>query len=238
MRTLARLCAIAFVLAALPLQARTRVALVEPRDGAVLRGGTTATVDWSAVDLPRDAEEWEAFLSVDGGRYYAWRITPHLDIERRRFTFDVPNIATKNARILIRVGDERDEHELALPASFSIVSDPARAVVEPSRVVVESERGESARAGEPGVIGWVEGNRDGEHRALRSAEHRGDTLAGLASIISASSSDAAVAPHSVNAPLPPAGTFAPQVIPRLPSHSNARPRDGRDILLVTRRLNI
>ncbi len=75
----------------------------------MLRGGTRATVWWSAESLPPFVEEWEAFLSVDGGKFYAYRITPHLEADLRQFTFEVPNVETDQARILIRAGDERRE---------------------------------------------------------------------------------------------------------------------------------
>ena len=40
------------------------------------------------------AEEWEAFLSFDGGATYPVRITPHLDLELRRVRWQVPAIPT------------------------------------------------------------------------------------------------------------------------------------------------
>jgi hypothetical protein len=43
------------------------------------------------------AVEWEAFLSLDGGRTYPVRITPHLDLSiRRRFHFQVPAFPTRD----------------------------------------------------------------------------------------------------------------------------------------------
>src|ERR1051326_1470417 len=61
-----------------------------------LRGGSFATIERPAA-LPANAEEWEAFLSLDGGAYYAFRITPHLDVARRTFTWVVPNVDTTRA---------------------------------------------------------------------------------------------------------------------------------------------
>src|SRR5205085_5893160 len=109
--------------------------------------------------LPDNAEEWEAFLSLDGGHYYAFRITPHLDVERRQFTWIVPNVDTTNARILVRAGDERHETLFELPATFAIVRD-ARAEL-PRRAVVPAVNGEAARDGEPGVVVWTDGDRRG-----------------------------------------------------------------------------
>src|SRR5437763_15141390 len=66
--------------------------VVAPANGATLRGGSFAELRWTAANVPAAAEEWEAFLSIDGGRYYAFRVTPHLDIQLRSFTFIVPNV--------------------------------------------------------------------------------------------------------------------------------------------------
>src|SRR6187549_1402423 len=94
--------------------------LLAPEAGTTLRGGSFAELRWSAPQLPAAAEEWEAFLSIDGGTYYAFRVTPHLEIDLRHFTFIVPNVDTRDARILIRVGDEKRETHFELPGSFSI----------------------------------------------------------------------------------------------------------------------
>jgi len=147
------LCALALPLSA----AELRVA--SPRAGEVVRGGDALTVEWTAGALPAHAEEWEAFLSIDGGRYYAFRVTPHLDLKLRRAQFVVPNVATSRARILIRTGDERDEHAYELPWTFTIVrSDRAEPI---AAAAAARTRGEPAREGDPGVIAWAEGDRAG-----------------------------------------------------------------------------
>src|SRR5438105_7851086 len=81
-----------------------------PRGGETLHGGSFAQLTWSGGHLPANAEEWEAFLSIDGGAHYAFRITPHLNLSLRSVTWTVPNIDARDAKILIRVGDEKDEH--------------------------------------------------------------------------------------------------------------------------------
>lgn len=139
--------------------------VVAPRAGQVLRGGSSATVEWSAAALPRHAEEWEAFLSIDGGRYYAFRITPHLAVDLRRFAFVVPNVDTANARILIRAGNEREETAYELPLTFSIArTDGAELPVAPA---LSPRRGEAAREGDPAVVAWAEGDRAGTRVAQR-----------------------------------------------------------------------
>ena len=146
--------------------------LVAPADDTTLRGGSFAEVRWTAAQLPAAAEEWEAFLSVDGGRYYAFRITPHLDADLRHFTFVVPNVETKRARILIRAGNEVQELHFENRGTFSIERDPD--AEEPIAHVLAG-RGEAARDGDPAVVGWTSGARNGaavaQHAAL-PASHR------------------------------------------------------------------
>jgi len=133
--------------------------LLAPAAGATLRGGAFAELRWSAANLPGSAEEWEAFLSVDGGKYYAFRITPHLDVDQRRFSFIVPNVDTHDARILIRTGNEVQESHFEIPGSFSIVRDANAEQVLPR--VGQLGRGEAARDGDPAVLSWTDGGRNG-----------------------------------------------------------------------------
>jgi len=140
------------------------VELVRPAPGEVLVGGSEAVVEWTLDgSLGPDVEEWEAFLSVNDGTFYAVRLTPHLDVSRRRFSFRVPDLATDEARILLRFGDERREAAVEVPHRFSIRL-PARPV--PVRTRQVTERGEPARPGEPGVVAWAEGSRQGDGLTL------------------------------------------------------------------------
>lgn len=129
-----------------------------------------ARIEWSAEPghLPPGATEWEAFLSIDGGRTYPIRLTPHLDLALSSFSFEVPNLPTRDARLLLRVGDERIEHSYETSTRFAIgASDKARWWVgtweEPLDLTLES--GEAARPGDRGVVVWLEGDRKG--RGLR-----------------------------------------------------------------------
>ena len=149
------------LLAAAPLLAAP-LALIVPSSGAVLRGDQFATISWAASG-PLHAEEWEAFLSLDGGRYYSARLTPHLDLGIRTFTFVVPNVASDDVSILIRVGDERTERIIEFPQRFSIRVSPS--IAWPRRFRSRDEA-ESARPGDPAVVQWATGARDGSHIAL------------------------------------------------------------------------
>ena len=70
------------------------VQLVAPRAGAALAAGSTAELEWApAGPQLAGVEEWEAFLSLDGGETYPVRITPHLDQDLRRVPWQVPATA-------------------------------------------------------------------------------------------------------------------------------------------------
>lgn len=146
---------LAFALLACAAFARSEsLRVMAPANGATLRGGAFAELRWSAAQLPASTEEWEAFLSIDGGKYYAFRITPHLDIALQRFTFIVPNVDTHAARILIRTGNEVHETHFESRSTFSIVRDPNAELVIPR--LLQFGRGEAAREGDPAVLAWAD----------------------------------------------------------------------------------
>lgn len=149
------------IAAALSARAEPEVRLLQPAQGATLTGASTAVLQWSAdgIDDRAGIEEWEAFLSLDGGRYYGVRITPHLDLSIREFRWEVPNVDAADARILIRFGDERKETAFELPGGIRITAGPHRAVT-PLRA---DAPGEPARPGDPGVAVWTDGDRHGNH---------------------------------------------------------------------------
>lgn len=150
---------------ALSAQADT-LRLLAPANGVTLRGGSFAELRWSAARLPAGAEEWEAFLSVNGGKYYAFRVTPHLEIDLQRFTFIVPNVDTHDARILIRVGNEVRETQFEIPASFSIAYD---STAFEGRLNAGTTPGEAAREGDPPVVAWTDGARNGSGLTQRAS---------------------------------------------------------------------
>src|SRR3954470_11885398 len=166
-RFLAVLAALVLALPALAFAGETDapVRLVAPQAGATLAAGSTAEIEWAPVagfaGLPK-SEEWEAFLSVDGGATYPVRITPHLDSDLRRFRFQVPPIPTANARILLRFGDERRETVVELPERFAITAAPVAAPEEMFPLAWTAfAAGEPALPGHAGVVSWVEGSRRG-----------------------------------------------------------------------------
>lgn len=135
------------------------VRLVAPTGGAALRAGDDVVLEWTGEFFPSGAREWEAFLSVNGGSSYAYRLTPHLDLELRRVSVRLPDAPTGAARLLLRFGDERREAAVELTARFTIVPGDGRLDV---ARVEHFGRGEAARPGDPGVVGWAEGAPSGE----------------------------------------------------------------------------
>ena len=145
--------------------ARLAVRVVAPAPGTDLAAGSLATLEWEAAGEDafggRHIEEWEAFLSLDGGRTWPLRLTPHLDAGIRRFSFRVPAFPSREARLLLRFGDEREETEVDVPGSFTISAGPDDFIQDPLPPALRLSRGESARPGEGGVVVWTEGSRDG-----------------------------------------------------------------------------
>jgi len=148
-------------LLALPAFAESRdmARLVSPIAGEELAAGSFATIEWEGLALPEHTVEWEAFLSLDGGRTWPLRVTPHLDISIRRFTFRVPDLPSREARVMLRFGDERREVGMEAPQRFSITLDTALST--PRNRMRVLSRGEAARKGDEGVVVWVRGSRSG-----------------------------------------------------------------------------
>jgi len=217
------------------------VRLLAPGDGAELRAGSTATVEWAPeADLDRQErwEEWEAFLSLDGGATYPVRITPHLDRDLRQVRFKVPSLPTRNARLLLRVGDERRETVFELPERFIITAAPGANALDLSRKIWR--RGEPARPGEPGVLVWVEGSRRGGSTREVVAAEPARAVPGL------SLPEGAPVPAAVVAEAPPSGApvadpGVPGTLPPPRAGGSALARAPRpaaaDILLLIQRQN-
>jgi hypothetical protein len=156
--------------AASPLPVRPAVDLIAPAVGQPLRAGSVAELAWEPRDLFGGlgrVDEWEAFLSLDGGAHYTVRITPHLDRGLRRVLWQVPAVPSADARLLLRFGDERREAVFEVPERFVITGPVAptwpgnAAGFESAPVRRAFQRGEPALPGQPGVVAWAEGTRRG-----------------------------------------------------------------------------
>lgn len=144
-------------------RAAVPVRVLAPQPGADLTAGSLATLEWQGEEeaFGSSREEWEAFLSLDGGRTWPLRLTPHLDIALRRFSFRVPDFPSREARLLLRFGDERQEAEVEIPGSFTISAGSGFPPVDPLPPSLRLSRGEPARPGDGGVVVWTEGTREG-----------------------------------------------------------------------------
>lgn len=210
--------------------------LVAPVSGSVLRAGSMVVIEWEELALPAGVEEWEAFLSVDGGRTWPLRVTPHLDRSIRRFAFRVPDLPTREARLLLRFGDERRETDVETTQRFAI-EPKHRSVWEP-RIGRSLARGDRPWPGEEGVAVWVEGSRFGAGLRERRAWNPDASLqdfrpAGLLVL-------PFVAPPSERVHLqPPALSAVPAPLPLTasPAEPPGPPAARVPVRLLTRRFN-
>lgn len=152
--------------------------LLSPRAGDALQAGASMAIEWRALPPLAEAfesgriNEWEAFLSIDGGLSYLLRLTPHMEGDVSRLVFEVPDLPTRDARLLFRFGDGHHDFAWRLPLRFSITASPlpVKPTARQQRLEREereehlkpSHGGEPALEGEPGVTAWVEGSALGE----------------------------------------------------------------------------
>jgi hypothetical protein len=217
------------------------VRLIEPAEHVDLVAGSTVSIAWEARNQPAAVEEWEAFLSINGGRTYPIRLTPHLDVTIQRFTWTVPSLPGAEASLLLRFGDEQRERRFVFPARmrikgampFDLLRFEASAEAALLGGQEEDDHGEK-------LVEWVEGSRDGSR--LRLIFGGGPLLAGEQNFAAPRDEESVPAAGSASTRLDPA---------TLPSLENDRVlRRGRPpnvrysqrrqagVLLLSRRLNI
>ncbi len=236
----AGVCLAAAPAAAMPREfpAAPAVRLLAPAGGQVLRGGGEATLAWEpAGPLDPAIEEWEAFLSVDGGASYPVRITPHLDLDLRRVSFPVPRLPSADVRILLRLGDERDEVPVVVPVRFAI-SGGAGPLLSGASITLAV--GERPRPDDLGVVAWVAGSRRGEHLEIVVAAPPARGLGGVHVPAGAHTAAAAESGSEVHRPVPPAprsGLGSRPAAPSRPTPTSPRSVAARSILLQTARRN-
>jgi hypothetical protein len=219
------------------------VELVSPRPGATLPGGSEADLEWAPLEpfvQLAGVEEWEAFLSFDGGETYPVRITPHLDRDLRRVRWQVPGVPTDDARLLLRFGDEHRETYFRLPQRFSIAAAPGMERIF-TLATVAPAAGEPALPGHPGVAAWVEGSRRGGSLRQRVAPER-PSWRGSFSLPRGHARTAALLPEEAPAdPLAPAADGTGAALASTDSirfsGSAQALRFTADILLLTQRQN-
>jgi hypothetical protein len=89
-----------------------------------VRAGQVVEARWAGV--PKDAEEAELLLSLDGGRHFAIRVSGEVDPREGGVRFRVPNLPAESAMLRLRYGNAHEERESAPGAPFRIQSDPSR----------------------------------------------------------------------------------------------------------------
>lgn len=141
-------------LAAPPLRAGERQpAPVAPSlEGLALAAGDEVELRF-ALPTGSDVDEWEAFLSIDGGATYPIRLTEERPAAETSFRFRVPNLPAASARVLVRSGGEEDggrtERDVALSAAFRIEGRPGVAPALP-----RPDAGTAHRLGDHARIEW------------------------------------------------------------------------------------
>ncbi|HWC64543.1 MAG TPA: hypothetical protein VG777_00565 [Thermoanaerobaculia bacterium] len=129
-----------------------RPRLWSPAPRSVIRAGERAEI--AVAGAPEGAEEWEAFLSLDGGETWPLRVTPHLPIAETSFRWIVPALPPGTARVKVRFGGAAGEREFVLDEAFSIAGGPGPLIVpEPTAI------GASPAPGEEGTVAWVDASR-------------------------------------------------------------------------------
>jgi hypothetical protein len=131
--------------------------LIEPADHAEVVAGSTVPLVWDAGKVPAGVEEWEAFLSVDGGKTYPVRITPHLDAGIHRFNWIVPSLPGADVSILLRFGDEREEVEFPFAGRMHITGSVSRETFRGTASIRSATADDHGRT----LTEWVEGSRQG-----------------------------------------------------------------------------
>jgi hypothetical protein len=215
------------------------VHLIEPAEHADLVAGSTVSIAWEATNAPANVEEWEAFLSIDGGRTYPIRLTPHLDLAIRRFAWTVPFVPAAEASILLRFGDERDEREFAFPARIEINGamplDFFRCAVFTETLLAGSEEDDHGEK----LVEWVEGPRDGSriHQVFASVPILADGDQWTAPPDDAAASAASSDSNRLDPALLQLLVRRDPALSRLLDVQVSRPRTA-DVLALTGRLNI
>jgi hypothetical protein len=134
-----------------------------PLAGAVLIGGGSARLEWqpaSRFGELIEVEEWELFLSADGGRTWPIRLTQHLSSDRRSVLIEVPNLSVLDGRLMLRMGNEELEYEAVLPGHVEIRAADGRPEILPPTAVTTSP--DAPAANEAEVMLWAAGDRNGE----------------------------------------------------------------------------
>jgi hypothetical protein len=106
------------------------------------------------------AEEYELYLSLDGGRNHHVRLTRERDTSDSQFAIRIPNLPTRDARIVVRAGRRQNpgafERDVALSPFFEIAASSG-AVDQPLPIEAKAPHAEEPgiSAGDDDIEWWV-----------------------------------------------------------------------------------
>jgi hypothetical protein len=199
-----------------PALTRPARAAATPWKASAAIAGNRLNVFWDSC--PSGAREWEAFLSLDGGRSFPLRVTPHLSTTIRAFSWPIPWVVAENAKLRIRFGDGSSDREYDVPGEWSLV--PSR----DSRPLSPESRDFAANParGEEETSAWVEWNGERPRTVVpavppgaRSSSEWRSTKSARPALPSRKLAFAPVSPRPEKAPSPPGG-LAPRNAAFLP----------------------
>jgi len=124
--------------------------LVSPAPGTFVVPGRAARIEIGGA--PSGAEEWEAFVSLDGGRTYPLRVTPHLPIAERAFDWTVPALAPGTLRVKVRFGTRGTEREFLLEGRFDVATGDAGDLLASEAAAL----GQPPAPGEEQTVAWID----------------------------------------------------------------------------------
>lgn len=107
---------------AIPAAASPAIRFVSPGRGETLHAGQPVEIRWTR--LGSSVEEAELLLTIDDQAGFQLRLTPQFQPDRETWTWVVPNLPTRAARIRIRVGIDGREIESRPSAPFGIDATP------------------------------------------------------------------------------------------------------------------
>jgi agmatine deiminase len=101
--------------------------VLSPNGGETLTPGQPTTIAWISDD-DKSVKEADLLLSLDGGQSYPYTIATGVP-DSGNFTWNVPNLATNQARVKVRVRDhDGNTGDSSSAANFAIAGSPAAAL--------------------------------------------------------------------------------------------------------------
>lgn len=135
--------------------------------GRVVHAGEAIDLRWSEAD---GVHELEILLSEDGGRHYRIAVSPSLDPGAQHFTWVVPELESREVRLLIRYN--RDGREIEGTPTDVIGVAPSPDGPEPLALPLPAHAGAPVREGARGAVTAEEGD-PGDAATRGIASHRG-----------------------------------------------------------------